>query len=241
MTGYLVRTPTPANGTNTGVTVHPSAHVSPHAEIGAGTQIWHEAQVRERARLGANCIVGKGVYVDVDVVIGHNVKIQNRASIYHGTTIEDGVFIGPHVVFTNDRLPRAITPDGSLKSDADWTVGSIVVRYGASIGAGSIVLPDVTIGRFALIGAGSVVTRDVPDHGLVVGNPARLVGHVCACGGRLTIQREIGRCAASNELVGGEHDGRHGTERQGTAPRGRDRVGRHGAPPRAGLRRVAGR
>ncbi|MBN1219953.1 MAG: N-acetyltransferase [Anaerolineae bacterium] len=167
------------------VSIHPTADVSPRADIGSGTRIWHQAQIREGVRLGQNCIVGKGVYLDFDVEIGDNVKIQNYVSVYHGATLEDGVFLGPYVCLTNDKLPRAITPEGQLKSDAEWEVGKIIIKYGAAIGARAVVLPDVTIGRFALVGAGSVVTRDVPDHGLVVGNPARLVGYVCKCGRRL--------------------------------------------------------
>ncbi len=170
--------------------IHPTAEVSPRARIGEGTKIWRNVQIREGATLGRECIVGQGAYVDFDVHIGHRVKIQNGASIFHGATIEDGVFIGPHAVLTNDRRPRAITPDGALKSDADWQVGHIVVKYGASVGAGAVVLPDVTIGRFALVGAGAVVTRDVPDHGLVMGNPARLRGFVCACARRLAVREQ---------------------------------------------------
>ncbi len=170
--------------------IHPTAQVSPQAEIGPGTRIWHHAQVREGARIGRNCILGKDVYVDFGVQIGDNVKIQNQALLYHGVTVEDGVFIGPQVCLTNDKRPRAITSDGRLKTDADWEVGTIRVRYGASLGARSVILPGVTIGRFALVGAGAVVTRDVPDHGLVVGNPARLVGYVCKCATRLV---EVGR------------------------------------------------
>lgn len=166
--------------------VHPTADLSPKATIGKGTRIWHQAQVREGAHIGADCILGKGVYVDFDVVIGNRVKIQNYASIYHGAMIEDGVFIGPYVCLTNDKRPRAITPDGALKSDDDWELGYIRIRYGASIGAGAIILPDVTIGRFALVGAGALVTRDVPSHGMVVGSPAKLIGYVCQCGQRLT-------------------------------------------------------
>lgn len=167
------------------VQIHPTAEVSSLATIGDGTRIWHQAQVREGARIGQSCIIGKGAYIDLDVVIGDRVKIQNGASIYHGVTIEDGVFIGPHACLTNDRLPRAIAPEGHLKRDADWEVGRILVQYGASIGAGAIILPGVTVGRLAMVGAGAIVTRDVVAHGLVVGNPARLVGFVCICGHRL--------------------------------------------------------
>ena len=167
------------------MTIHPTAEVSPKATIGAGTRIWHQVQVREGAVIGANCILGKGAYVDLNVTIGDNVKIQNGAMVYHGATVEDGVFIGPGVILTNDRLPRAITPDGLLKADLDWTVGPIRLSYGCSIGAGAIILPDVTVGRFALVAAGAVVTRSVPDHTLVVGVPARPAGLVCRCARRL--------------------------------------------------------
>ena len=176
-------------------TIHHTAEVSPGAVIGANSRIWHEAQVRERAEIGSGCTLGKGVYVDFDVHIGNDVKIQNRASIYHGTSIEDGVFIGPHVVFTNDTIPRAINPDGSPKTDDDWSVEETTVRYGASVGAGSIILPGVEIGRFALVGAGAVVTKSVPDHAIVVGNPARVVGYACICGHRLTDQGTTASCS----------------------------------------------
>ena len=162
--------------------IHPTADVSDQAAIGQGTRIWHQAQVREGACLGANCIVGKGAYVDFDVTIGDNVKIQNGVYVYHGVTIEAGVFLGPGVILTNDKLPRAINPDGSLKSDADWEVSSTLIGRGASIGAGAVILPGVTIGEFAMVGAGAVVTRDVPAHALVYGNPARSHGYVCRCG-----------------------------------------------------------
>jgi UDP-2-acetamido-3-amino-2,3-dideoxy-glucuronate N-acetyltransferase len=167
------------------VRVHPTAEVSPNAEIGAGSSIWNQAQVRERARIGARCVVGKNVYVDTDVVIGDDVKIQNNVSLFHGVTVEDGVFIGPHVCFTNDRVPRAINPDGGRKTDADWEVSPTLVRRGAALGANSTILPGLTIGRWAMIGAGSVVTRDVADHELVAGNPARRLGSACPCGQRL--------------------------------------------------------
>jgi UDP-2-acetamido-3-amino-2,3-dideoxy-glucuronate N-acetyltransferase len=167
------------------IRIHPTADVSPQAQIEDGAQIWHQAQVREGACIGRNCIVGKGAYVDFDVRIGDNCKLQNGAYIYHGATLEDGVFVGPGAILTNDRQPRAINPDGSLKGNDDWQVGPIHVGYGASIGAGCIVLPGVSIGRFAMVGAGAVVTRDVPAHGLAIGAPARLAGYVCSCGARL--------------------------------------------------------
>lgn len=166
-------------------TVHPTAMVDPSARLGAGTRVWHYAQVREGAVIGDECILGKNAYVDEHVQVGNRVKIQNNASVYSGTTLEDGVFIGPHVCLTNDRHPRAINEDGSLKGTTDWDAGKILVRTGASLGAGTVVVTGVTIGRWALVGAGAVVVRDVPDHGLVVGNPARLIGWACVCAHRL--------------------------------------------------------
>lgn len=165
--------------------IHPTAEVSSDATVGDDTRVWSHAQVREGAQIGAECNVGRNVYIGAEVMIGDRVKIQNNASVYEGVTVEDGVFIGPHVCFCNDVLPRAITPDGRLKSAEDWDLGATLVKYGASVGASSVIVPNVTIGQFALIGAGSVVTRSVPDHALVYGNPARIHGYVCACGRQL--------------------------------------------------------
>ena len=181
--------------------IHPTAEVSPQASLGSGTHVWNWAQSRNGAVLGEQCIVGKGVYVDSGVHIGHRVKIQNHVSIYRGVTLDDGVFVGPHVCFTNDRLPRAINPDGSLKSDADWVIAPTLVHTGAALGAASVIVAGVTIGRWALVGAGAVVTRDVPDHGLVVGNPARLVGYVCFCAQRLIVEGTTGYCPACGAEV----------------------------------------
>jgi UDP-2-acetamido-3-amino-2,3-dideoxy-glucuronate N-acetyltransferase len=164
------------------VTIHASADVSPEASLGAGVRVWQQAQIRPGAQIGDHCNIGKGAYIGLDVKIGANCKIHNYALVHEGMTIEDGVFVGPHVCFANDRYPRAITPDGQLKAGTDWELTGCHVEYGASLGARSVILPGVRIGRFALIAAGSVVTKDVPAHGLVRGNPARLVGHVCACG-----------------------------------------------------------
>lgn len=161
--------------------IHPTAEVSPEASVGRGTRIWRQAHIREHALIGEYCNIGKGVYVDAHVCIGSNVKIQNHVSVFEGVTLEDGVFVGPHVCFTNDLFPRAITPDGKLKSAEDWVITPTLVKYGASLGAGSVIRCGVTIGRFALIGAGAVVTRDVLPHTLVFGNPARPHGFVCYC------------------------------------------------------------
>jgi len=165
-----------------GIRIHPTAEVSDQAVIGDGSSVWHHAQVREGVTIGRNSIIGKGVYVDAGVPIGDNVKIQNYVSVYHGVAIEDGVFIGPHVCFTNDLKPRAVNPDGSLKAADDWVLSQTRIRKGAALGANSTIRCGITIGEWAMIGSGSVVTRDVPAHGLVFGNPARLRGFVCACG-----------------------------------------------------------
>ncbi|HYK99502.1 MAG TPA: acyltransferase [Candidatus Acidoferrales bacterium] len=159
-----------------------TAVVSPDATIGPATKVWHFAQVREGARVGAQCNVGKGAYIGAGVVVGDRCKIENNASLFEGLTVEDGVFIGPHVVFTNDRRPRATNPDGSLQSADDWEMGHSTVRRGASIGAGAIVMPGIEIGRHAMGGAGAVVTHEVGAHELVVGNPGRRVAWVCVCG-----------------------------------------------------------
>jgi acetyltransferase-like isoleucine patch superfamily enzyme len=153
---------------------HPTSEISEDAKVGENTKIWHFAQVRERAVLGNNCIVGKGAYIGAGVKIGSGTKIQNFATIYQGVTIEDDVFIGPHVVFTNDKYPRAFS--------REWKILPTVVRRRASIGANSTVLCGLTIGTYSMVGAGSVVTRDVPPHALVVGNPAKAKSYICRCG-----------------------------------------------------------
>jgi UDP-2-acetamido-3-amino-2,3-dideoxy-glucuronate N-acetyltransferase len=188
----------------TNARVHWTAEVSPAAFVGSGTQIWNEAQVRDGARIGSECMLGKGVYVDVDVVIGDRVKLENRVSVFKGAEIGPGAFVGPHTCLLNDKRPRAITPQGSLKGPADWVVSGVTVEEGASIGGGCTVLPGVKVGRFALVGAGSVVTRDVPAHGLVLGNPARLVGYVCECGARLAKDGTCTDCSRHHEIGAAE-------------------------------------
>lgn len=179
--------------------IHPTAEVERGARIGADTRIWHNVHVREGAIVGDRCTLGHSVYIDSGAVVGNDVKLQNRVSVYHGVTLEDGVFVGPHATFTNDVHPRSITPDGVLLAEEDWTPVPTLVRYGASIGAASVILAGVTVGRWAMVGAGAVVTHDVPDHGLVVGNPARLMGYACRCGQRLRERDGAWRCDSCGE------------------------------------------
>jgi UDP-2-acetamido-3-amino-2,3-dideoxy-glucuronate N-acetyltransferase len=155
------------------VRIVPSADVDERAEIGDGSSVWHLAQVREHAVLGRNCVVGRGAYVGPGVRMGDNCKLQNYALVYEPAVLEDGVFVGPAVVFTNDHYPRAVAPDGSLKRGDDWEPVGVRLRQGASIGARSVCVAPVTIGRWALVAAGSVVVKDVPDFALVAGVPAR--------------------------------------------------------------------
>ncbi len=186
-----------------GTRIHSSSLVSDKAEIGDGSQIWLFCQVRENVQMGKNCILGKGVYVDSDVVIGDNVKIQNNVSLFHGVTVDDGVFIGPHVCFTNDLRPRAVNPDMSLKAATDWIVSKTHVKAGAALGANSTIRCGITIGKWAMIAAGAVVTKDVPDHGLVAGAPAKQLGWVCACGERVKLEGNRTACTCGRALVRG--------------------------------------
>lgn len=164
------------------VRIHSSAEVSLEADIGYGTSIWNNCQIRGAVIIGRDCIIGKDVYIDNGVIIGDNVKIQNGVSLYEGVELGDGVFCGPHCVFTNDKHPRAVNLDGTLKGANDWIVSKTIIRKGASIGAGAVIVCGIVIGEWAMIGAGAVVTKDVPSFGLVYGNPARLVGYVNAEG-----------------------------------------------------------
>lgn len=162
-----------------------TAQIAPSAAIGAGCSIWDYAQVREDAVLGENCIVGRGAYIDAGVKVGANCKIQNYALVYEPAVLEDGVFVGPAAVLTNDQWPRAINPDGTLKSATDWEAVGVTLRHGCAIGARAVCIAPVTVGRWATVGSGAVVSRDVPDYALVVGVPARQIGWVGRAGVRL--------------------------------------------------------
>ncbi len=179
------------------VFVHPTADIDETAVLGAGTKVWNNVQIRERAVIGKNCILGKSVYIDHTVVIGDNVKIQNGVSIYHGVTIEDDVFLGPHMTFTNDLYPRSFDPE--------WRVVETRVRRGASVGANVTVVCGVELGEYCMIGAGAVVTKDVPPYALVFGNPARIVGFVSFMGRRVAeVGREGGFVIARSPQTGEE-------------------------------------
>lgn len=164
------------------VRIQPSADVSPEADIGDGSTVWHLAQVREQAVLGRNCVIGRGAYVGTGVRMGDHCKLQNYALVYEPAVLEDGVFVGPAVVFTNDHYPRSISPDGTLKRGDDWAAVGVTCKQGASVGARAVCVAPVTIGAWALVAAGSVVVADVPDHALVAGVPARRIGWVGRAG-----------------------------------------------------------
>ncbi|BBH23911.1 hypothetical protein Back11_52560 [Paenibacillus baekrokdamisoli] len=160
--------------------IHPTAEIHPSSRIGQGTKVWNYAQIREDAIIGENCVLGKDTYIDKGVSIGSGVKIQNGVSIFQGVYVEDDVFLGPHMCFTNDKVPRAF--------NSDWKVTPTYVKQGASIGANATIVCGIEIGEYAMIAAGAVVTKDVPPCGLVMGNPAVLKGYVDKEGNRVIVR-----------------------------------------------------
>lgn len=185
--------------------IESSVLLDPSAQIGFGTRVWHNAQIREYAKIGSNCVIGRNVYVGSGVQIGNNCKIQNDALLYEPASIGEGVFIGPGVILTNDQYPRAVNPDLTLKSNSDWNAVGVSIEEGASIGAGSICVAPIVIGRWSLIAAGSVVTKDVPNFALVAGVPARQIGWVGKSGVRLVEKSGSYTCPKTQdryEIVG---------------------------------------
>jgi len=160
---------------------HPTACIDEGAKIGKGTKIWHFSHIMPDAVLGERCNIGQNVLVSPGCRVGNNVKIQNNVSVYTGVILEDDVFCGPSMVFTN-----VINPRSHIERKAEYK--TTLVKQGATIGANATIVCGCTLGRYSFVGAGAVVTRDVPDYGLVIGNPARLVGHVCYCGERLAFE-----------------------------------------------------
>ena len=180
-------------------TIADSADVDNEACVGAGSKVWHLAQIREAARLGENCVIGRGAYIGPGVVLGENCKVQNYALVYEPAVLEAGVFIGPAVVLTNDVFPRAVTPNGALKTEDDWHKVGVTVRQGAAVGARAVCIAPLTIGAWAMVAAGAVVTKDVPDFALVAGVPARRIGWVGKAGQPLRQGGGYWICPATGE------------------------------------------
>ena len=167
--------------------IHESSYVDDDVAIGENTRIWHFCHILSGSRIGESCNIGQNVVIGPDVIIGSNCKIQNNVSVYKGVTLEDGVFCGPSMVFTNIYNPRAEI----RKMDQ---VRPTLVKKGATLGANCTIVCGVPIGQYAFIGAGAVITKNVPDHALIVGNPGKQIGWVCTCGERLTDTFECQSC-----------------------------------------------
>lgn len=176
--------------------IHPTAEVEPGALIGPGTRVWHLAHIRAGAVIGADCVIGRGVYIDTNVRLGDRCKVQNYVSVYDGCTLEDEVFLGPHVVTTNDLYPRAV---------GDWTKTPTIFKRGCSIGANSVIVCGTFIGAYAMIGSGSVVTHRIRAYTLAYGNPARQRAYICRCGRLRRPSREPrAYCPVCQMQVGGD-------------------------------------
>jgi len=184
-----------------------SADIDDRAEIGAGTSVWHLVQIRENVRIGENCVIGRSAYIGPGVVIGDNCKVQNLGLVYEPAVLGNGVFIGPGAILTNDVYPRAVDPDGTLKSVADWDAAGVTIGDGAAIGARAVVRAGVTIGEWALVGAGAVVVVDVAPYSMVLGNPARHAAWVGRAGVRLVEDYDELVCPETGERYALTDDG----------------------------------
>ena len=171
--------------------VHESSYIDENVEIGEGTKIWHFSHIQSGVKIGRNCSIGQNVNIGNNVIIGNSVKIQNNVSVYEGVVLEDYVFCGPSMVFTNIINPRSEFPQRGSEY-----YRKTIVKRGASLGANSTIVCGHTIGIYAFVGAGAVVTKDIPDYALVVGNPSKIIGWMCACGTKLDLnnQKEIIKC-----------------------------------------------
>ncbi len=167
---------------------HETAVIDEGATIGKGTKIWHFSHIMGGAEIGENCVIGQNCFVAKGAVLGNVVKLENNVSVYTFVTLEDGVFVGPSAVFTNDINPRSFYPKGGK-----WIPS--LVKKGASIGANATIRCGITIGRWTLVGAGAVVTKDIPDYAVVVGVPARQIGWVCECGERISFENKDTVCS----------------------------------------------
>lgn len=168
--------------------VHPSSFIDDDVQIGEGTKIWHFCHIMSGARIGKNCKLGQSVFIDREVRIRNGVKIENNVSVYRGVTLEDYVFCGPSMVFTNVINPRSAHPR-NIKE-----YRKTLVKKGATIGANATIICGVSLGRSAFVGAGTVITKDIPDYALVYGNPAKLQGWMCECGEKLEFRNEQAKC-----------------------------------------------
>jgi UDP-2-acetamido-3-amino-2,3-dideoxy-glucuronate N-acetyltransferase len=179
----------------------PGSEISVDAAIGSGTVVWGLAQVREGAVLGTDCVIGRGAYIGAGVRLGDRVKVQNLAQVYEPAVVEDGVFVGPAAVLTNDQYPRAIQPDGARIDASHWEPVGVTLREGCSVGARAVCVAPVEVGRWAMVAAGAVVVHDVPDYALVAGTPARRIGWVGPAGRRLVAENDgQWRCPVTGAL-----------------------------------------
>ena len=186
--------------------VHPNAVVETD-DIGDGTRIWAFSHLMPGSKVGKNCNIGDGTYIEGGAIVGNNVTIKNGNMIWEGIILEDGVFVGPQVNFTNDKHPRSPRlPEASHRYDGNGWLSKTVVKHGAAIGAGSVIVPGITIGEFAVIGAGAVVTRDVGQYSVVMGNPAKQAGWACRCGLPLSFsgKKSLCECGKYYRLLDGK-------------------------------------